>query len=141
MANIFLVRHGEVMTPPITDDILEGITRATFITLMKEELDIAAIERSIDRTELGLAEEAFLVGTGAQIVPITRVDHRPIGRGRPGTLTIRFAISTSTSFAARGPVPLLVHARLRSGGSSSGLGFLRRKAGTSHAPALRHPHV
>ena len=66
MANIFLVRHGEVVTPPITDDVLEGITRATFITLMKEELNIAAIERSIDRTELSLAEEAFLVGTGAQ---------------------------------------------------------------------------
>lgn len=89
VANIFLVRHGEVVTPPITDDILEGITRATFITLMKEELNITAIERSIDRTELSLAEEAFLVGTGAQIVPITRVDHRPIGRGRPGRLTLQ----------------------------------------------------
>ena len=89
VANIFLVRHGDVITPPITDDILEGITRATFITLMKEELGITAIERSIDRTELSLAEEAFLVGTGAQIVPITRVDHRPIGRGLPGRLTLQ----------------------------------------------------
>ncbi len=88
VANIFLVRHGEVITPPVTDDILEGITRLTFMTLMKEELGITAIERSIDRTELGLAEEAFLVGTGAQIVPVTRVDHRPIGGGRPGKLTM-----------------------------------------------------
>ena len=89
VANIFLVRHGEVVTPPITDDILEGITRASLMTLMKQELNIDVIERSIDRTELGLAEEAFLAGTGAQIVPITRVDHRPIGGGRPGRLTLQ----------------------------------------------------
>ncbi len=87
VANIFMVRHGDVVTPPITDDILEGITRATFITLLKEELGITVIERSIDRTEIALAEEVFLAGTGAQIVPVTRVDHRPIGGGHPGALT------------------------------------------------------
>lgn len=89
VANFFMVRHGEVLTPPVTDDILEGITRATLITLLKEEMGIDVIERSIDRTELLLAEEAFLAGTGAQIVPITRVDHRPLGGGHPGTLTLR----------------------------------------------------
>jgi branched-chain amino acid aminotransferase len=88
VANIFLVRNGVVATPPVTDDILEGITRSTFMTLLKEEMGITAVERSIDRTELALAEEAFLAGTGAQIVPITRVDHRPIGGGRPGRLTL-----------------------------------------------------
>ncbi len=89
VANIFMVRHGDVVTPPITDDILEGITRATFITLLKEELGITVVERSIDRTEIALAEEVFLAGTGAQIVPVTRVDHRPIGGGHPGPLTLQ----------------------------------------------------
>lgn len=89
VANIFMVRHGDVVTPPITDDILEGITRATFITLLKEEFGITVVERSIDRTEIALAEEVFLAGTGAQIVPVTRVDHRPIGGGHPGALTLQ----------------------------------------------------
>jgi branched-chain amino acid aminotransferase len=88
VANFFMVRNGAVLTPPVTDDILEGITRATFMTLLREEMGITVVERSIDRTELSLAEEAFLAGTGAQIVPITRVDHRPIGGGRPGRLTL-----------------------------------------------------
>jgi branched-chain amino acid aminotransferase len=88
VANFFMVRNGAIVTPPVTDDILEGITRATLMTLVKEELGLTVVERSIDRTELAVAEEAFLAGTGAQIVPITRVDHRPIGGGRPGRLTL-----------------------------------------------------
>jgi branched-chain amino acid aminotransferase len=88
VANFFMVRNGAIVTPPVTDDILEGITRATLMTLVKEELGLTVVERSIDRTELAIAEEAFLAGTGAQIVPITRVDHRPIGGGRPGRLTL-----------------------------------------------------
>ena len=69
------------VTPPVTDNILEGdhAPRRSW-TLLSEELGIPAIERSIDRTELTLADEAFLCGTGVQIAPITRVDHRPIGR-------------------------------------------------------------
>jgi branched-chain amino acid aminotransferase len=88
VANFFMVRNGAIVTPPVTDDILEGITRATLMTLVKEELGLTVVERSIDRTELAVAEEAFLAGTGAQIVPITRVDHRPIGGGHPGRLTL-----------------------------------------------------
>src|SRR5215471_1188052 len=88
VANFFMVKGGSVVTPPVTDDILEGITRATFLTLLREEMGVTVVERSIDRTELALAEEAFLGGTGAQIVPITRVDHRPIGGGQPGRLTL-----------------------------------------------------
>jgi branched-chain amino acid aminotransferase len=88
VANFFMVRNGAIVTPPVTDDILEGITRATLMTLVKEEFGLTVVERSIDRTELAVAEEAFLAGTGAQIVPITRVDHRPIGGGRPGRLTL-----------------------------------------------------
>jgi branched-chain amino acid aminotransferase len=88
VANFFMVRNGAIVTPPVTDDILEGITRATLMTLVREEMGLTVVERSIDRTELAVAEEAFLAGTGAQIVPITRVDHRPIGGGRPGRLTL-----------------------------------------------------
>jgi branched-chain amino acid aminotransferase len=88
VANFFMIRNGTIVTPPVTDDILEGITRATLMTLFREEMGLTVVERSIDRTELAVAEEAFLAGTGAQIVPITRVDHRPIGGGRPGRLTL-----------------------------------------------------
>ena len=89
VANFFMVRNGVIVTPPVTDDILEGITRASLMTLFQEEMGLTVVERSIDRTELAVAEEAFLAGTGAQIVPITRVDHRPIGGGRPGRLTLQ----------------------------------------------------
>jgi branched-chain amino acid aminotransferase len=83
-----MVRNGAVVTPPVTDDILEGITRASLMTLFRDELSLTVTERSIDRTELAVAEEVFLAGTGAQIVPITRIDHRPVGGGRPGRLTL-----------------------------------------------------
>ena len=83
-ANFFMVRNGAVVTPPITDNILEGITRRTVIELFARELDTTVVERSIDRSELYVAEEAFFVGTGVQIAAITRVDHSPIGTGRIG---------------------------------------------------------
>lgn len=83
-ANFFLVRNGVVLTPPITDNILEGITRRTVIELFAKELGTTVVERSIDRSELYVAEEAFYVGTGVQIAAITRVDHRPVGTGRIG---------------------------------------------------------
>lgn len=88
VANIFLVRNGSVLTPPITDDILEGITRRTLIELLREELHVPVLERSIDRTEIYLAEEIFFAGTGIQLAPITRVDHRSIGTGRAGAITL-----------------------------------------------------
>src|SRR4029079_5982985 len=88
VATLFMVRNGTIVTPPVTDDILEGITRASLMTLFREEMGLTVVERSIDRTELAVAEEVFLAGTGAQIVPITRLDHRPIGGGRPGRLTL-----------------------------------------------------
>ena len=84
--NIFIVRRGEVVTPAITDDVLEGITRSTLIQLATE-LGHAVVERSIDRTEVYLADEAFFCGTGIQLTPITRVDHRLIGDGVPGPIT------------------------------------------------------
>ena len=72
--------------PPITDDVLEGITRATMIQLATE-LGYRVVERSVDRTEVYLADEAFFCGTGIQLTPITRVDHRPIGSGTTGPIT------------------------------------------------------
>jgi branched-chain amino acid aminotransferase len=87
VSNVFLVRRGEVLTPKTTDSVLEGITRRTVIALLERELGRPVVERSIDRTELFLAEEAFLAGTGVEIVPVTRVDHRTIGSGKPGPVT------------------------------------------------------
>jgi branched-chain amino acid aminotransferase len=82
--NFFLVRHGSVITPPVSDNVLEGITRRTLIELLRNRLSVPVLERSIDRTEITLADEAFFSGTGVQIAAITRVDHRPIGTGRMG---------------------------------------------------------
>ena len=85
-ANFFLVRNGVVLTPPVTDNILEGITRRTVMDLLRDELGVTVVERSIDRSEIYVSEEALFVGTGVQIVAITRVDHRPVGNGRIGPI-------------------------------------------------------
>ena len=82
--NFFMVRDGVILTPPVTDNILEGITRKTAIELAQAELGLEVVERSIDRTEVYLADEIFLTGTAAQITAVTRVDHRSIGSGQMG---------------------------------------------------------
>lgn len=82
--NIFMVRDGTVVTPPVTDNILEGITRKTAMELVKNELGLPVVERPIDRTELYICEELFMTGSAAQIVAITRVDFRPVGKGEMG---------------------------------------------------------
>jgi branched-chain amino acid aminotransferase len=87
--NIFMVRNGMFVTPPITDNILEGIVRRTFMAIIQEELGMQVVERSIDRTELFLADELFFVGTGVQLTAITRIDNRIIGEGKMGPLTTR----------------------------------------------------
>jgi branched-chain amino acid aminotransferase len=87
--NIFIVRKGEIITPPPSDNILEGITRAAVIHLVREELGLDVRERSIDRSELYVADEVFLVGTGAQVAPVIEIDRRRIGDGEPGPLTNR----------------------------------------------------
>ena len=84
--NIFMVRDGVVITPPITDNILEGITRKTAMELAKNELGLPVVERSIDRTELFICDELFMTGSAAQIVAITKVDHRLVGRGEMGSV-------------------------------------------------------
>ena len=91
-ANLMMVRGGVLITPPITADILEGITRRTVFRLAKD-LDIATEERAIDRTELYLADELFFCGTGAQITPVTKVDTRPVGKGEIGSITRKLSHS------------------------------------------------
>ncbi len=88
-ANVFIVRDGVAITPPINSNILEGITRKTLIQLLRDELGVHVVERDIDRTEVYLADEVFMCGTGVQMAAITRVEHRPIGTGQMGEITRR----------------------------------------------------
>lgn len=86
-ANIFMVRRGVVYTPPPQADVLEGIVRRALITLMRDDLGLEVVEREIDRTEIYVADEVFLCGTGVQVAAITRVEHRAIGSGVMGPVT------------------------------------------------------
>ena len=85
--NIFLVRDGKLITPSVTENILEGIVRRSVIELAKNEFNIEVIERQIDRSELYVAGEIFLCGTGAQIAPVLSVDRRQVGNGKIGKVT------------------------------------------------------
>jgi branched-chain amino acid aminotransferase len=84
-ANIFMVRDGALITPPVTDDILEGITRDSILELAAE-LGILVQERQIDRTELYVADEVFFCGTGAQVAPCVKIDGRVVGDGSIGPI-------------------------------------------------------
>jgi len=85
--NIFMLRDGVLITPPVTDNVLEGITRRTIMTLVRDELGMEVVERSIDRSELYICDELFFCGTGVQIAAITKIDHRPVGTGQMGPLS------------------------------------------------------
>ena len=87
--NIFMLRDGVLVTPPVTDNILEGITRRSIIELARNELGLTVVERSIDRTEVFISEEMFMTGTAAQVIAVTKVDHRPIGSGVMGPVTTK----------------------------------------------------
>lgn len=82
--NIFLVKKGKLITPPPSDDILEGITRNLVMTLAKEELAMEVVERSVARTELYNSEEVFFSGTAMEVSPIVKVDRRIVGTGKEG---------------------------------------------------------
>jgi branched-chain amino acid aminotransferase len=88
-ANFFLCRNGVFATPPVTDNVLEGITRRAIMQLIRDELKMEVVERPIDRTEVYVADEAFFCGTGVQIGVITRVDSRLVGTGKMGEATAR----------------------------------------------------
>ncbi len=84
--NIFILRNGEIITPPSSSSALEGITRESVIEIVRNQ-GYKIIEREILRTELYLADEIFLTGTAAEITPVTFVDGKKIGNGIPGKLT------------------------------------------------------
>lgn len=87
--NIVIVRDGRLITPPPSDNILEGITKESVVTLARDELGLDTIERSIDRSELYIADECFLTGTAAHLTAVTEVDRRPVGDGKTGPITSR----------------------------------------------------
>ena len=88
-ACLMLVRDGKIIMPTVTSGILESITRATLIQLCRDVLNVEVIEREVDRTELYVAQEAFLCGTGAEITPIASVDRFTLGDGNIGAITAR----------------------------------------------------
>ncbi len=87
--NIFLVEGGRLVTPGLEEGILPGITRDAVIQLAREELGIATLERRISRSELYAADECFLTGSRSGVKPVKSVDHRPIGDGAAGAVTLR----------------------------------------------------
>jgi branched-chain amino acid aminotransferase len=86
-ACFMMIRGGRLVTPPITANILESITRTTVLELARDVLRIPVEEREVDRTELYIADEAFFCGSGAEVTPVNSIDRYPIGSGRPGPLT------------------------------------------------------
>jgi len=87
--NFFMVRNGCLVTPPVTSNILEGITRDTIIELAAAEMGLRTQQRSIDRSEIYVCDEAFLCGTGVQVAAVTQIEHRPIGTGSIGPVVSR----------------------------------------------------
>ena len=86
-SNIFMVRRGKLITPPVTENLLEGITRNAMMELAERELGMRVSERPIDRSELYLADELFFTGTAVGVAPVVRVDHRPVGDAAVGPIT------------------------------------------------------
>ena len=87
VANVFMVRDRVLSTPPVTDGILEGITRRLLMEMIREELQLPVVERSIDPRELYGCDELFLCGTGVEVLPVTDVGGRQVGDGRMGRVT------------------------------------------------------
>jgi branched-chain amino acid aminotransferase len=85
--NIFIARKGQLITPPVTENVLEGITRDAVMELARRELGIEVIERPIDRSELYICDEIFLTGTAVGLSPVTQVDHRLVKDGKLGAIT------------------------------------------------------
>jgi branched-chain amino acid aminotransferase len=101
--NIFMVRDGILVTPPVTDNILEGITRRSIMEIARKELGLEVVERSIDRTEVFIAEEMFMTGTAAQVVAVTKIDHRPVGAGTMGPITTKLRTLFDDIVRAKNP--------------------------------------
>lgn len=105
--NLFIVRGGKLITPPVTDNILEGITRDSIMELARKELGIEVLERSIDRSELYVCDEIFFCGTTVEIAPVVEVDYRPVGSSKVGALTVK--LQALYRDATRGHLPAYDH--------------------------------
>lgn len=105
--NLFMVRNGVLYTPPATDNILEGITRASVMEMARAELKMQVVERSIARSELYVCEELFFTGTAVEVAPVVSVDYRPVARGQVGTVTER--LRSLYVEATRGRMPAYRH--------------------------------
>lgn len=101
--HVFIVRDGTLISPPSTADNLDGITRQSLITLAREDLGLPFVERHIGRTELYIADELFLCGTGAEVTPVRSVDRRVLGEGTVGPVTAR--LQKRFDDVVRGRVP------------------------------------
>jgi branched-chain amino acid aminotransferase len=101
--NLFMVRKGQLVTPGVHADILEGITRAGIIEIARRELGLDCVVRPIDRSELYVADEVFLCGTGAQVSPIASIDHRSIGSGGIGPVTSAIMATYFAAVKGRNP--------------------------------------
>ncbi|MFE2070717.1 branched-chain amino acid transaminase [Streptomyces sp. NPDC059467] len=99
-SNVFAVVRGRLVTPPLSADLLEGITRDTAVTLAADLLDVGTDFTDLGRDDLCNADEVFLTGTGAEIVPVTEIGGRPVGEGTPGPLTT--ALMTAYHKVVRG---------------------------------------
>ena len=83
------MRKGRLITPAVTENVLEGITRDSVMELAARELGLEIVERPIDRSELYVCDELFLTGTAVGVAPVMRVDHRPVADGAIGAVTRR----------------------------------------------------
>jgi branched-chain amino acid aminotransferase len=85
--NLVMIRNGVLISPPQSDNILEGITLDTALFLASEKLNLPVERRTIDRSELYIADELFMTGTAAHVTPVTEVDRVPVGDGQPGVVS------------------------------------------------------
>jgi branched-chain amino acid aminotransferase len=103
---MFVIRDGILLTPPVSDDILEGVTRKAILELAASQ-GLTVEIRSIDRSEIYVADEMFLCGTGVQVSPVIELDHHPVGSGEVGPITRR--IREAYFDAVRGRTPAFSH--------------------------------
>ena len=116
-ATFFMVRRGTLLTPPLTADILESITRTTLLQDVIPDLRLDVQEREIARTELYVADEAFLCGSGYEITPVLSIDKFPMGSGEVGSMSAasdRYVMARSNSLTRRAHSPSRYRAPARS---------------------------
>ena len=99
--NVFIVRKGKLLTPPFSAGALKGVTRDVVLEIA-ESLGVPVIQENLTRYDVWVADECFLSGTAAEVIPVVEVDSRPIGLGKPGEVTARFLAEFRSSVAKEG---------------------------------------